>query len=455
MKNKSYDVDLFVIGAGSGGVRTARIAANHGARVAIAEKKFYGGTCVNVGCVPKKLMTYLASYATLADDAAGYGWHVSQPTLDWTHFVTQKNAEIERLNAVYARMLNNANVQIFWGAAQILDPHHVKVNEQIISAERILIATGSKAEVPDIKGAKEFGITSDDVFYLEEQPEKLIVIGAGYIGLEFAGIFNALGCEVHVIYRRDTILNDAFDLDVRTFLQNEMTKKGIIFHAAKNVKEISKNHHEITVELDDGTIMSTEQILFATGRTPNTEGLGLQALDIKLSKKGAVIVNKDEQTNIPSIYAVGDVTDRIALTPVALAEGHALADRLYASRPRYISYDNIPCAIFCDPNVAQAGLTEGQAREKFNHDIDIYKTDFRGMKMILAGRDERTFMKLVVQHSTDKVLGIHMVGAEAGEIIQGFATALVAGATKADFDRTIGIHPTAAEEFVTLRTKSV
>lgn len=454
MSEKTFDVDLFVIGAGSGGVRAARVAAGHGAKVAIAEKRFYGGTCVNVGCVPKKLMTYLASYATLMDDAQEYGWNVGERSLDWTRFITAKNAEIERLNGVYGRMLQNANVQIFWGAAQILDPHSVRVNDKIITAQRILIATGSKPALPDIKGAKEYGITSDDVFYLDEHPERLAVVGVGYIGLEFAGIFNALGSEVHVIYRRDSILNNGFDHDVRTFLQGEMQKKGIIFHPGTAVKQVEKIATMLNIHLENGETLEVDQILFATGRTPNTDGLGIQTLDIKTAKNGAIIVNEDEQTNVPSVYAVGDVTDRIALTPVALAEGHALVDRLYGNKSRHITYDNIPCAIFSDPNVAQVGLTEEQARAQYGDDIDIYKSEFRAMRMILAGREERTFMKLIVHRTSDKVLGVHMVGAEAGEIVQGFATAIIAGATKADFDRTIGIHPTAAEEFVTMRTKS-
>ncbi|MGH1374834.1 MAG: glutathione-disulfide reductase [Alphaproteobacteria bacterium] len=450
----AYDVDLFVIGAGSGGVRAARIAATYDKKVAIAEKTFYGGTCVNVGCVPKKLMTYVAGYESAMRDAEGYGWDIGDHTLDWNIFINRKNKEIERLNGIYERMLENSGVDIHWGAASIIDAHTVRVNDKDITAERILIATGGKVFIPNIEGAREHGITSDDIFYLEEQPKRLVVAGVGYIGLEFAGIFNQLGSEVHVIYRRDNILNEGFDGDVRTFLNEEMIKKGINFHPKTNITRVEKTEKHYIVHLDNGEKIEADQVLFATGRTPNTDGLGLKQLNIECSPKGAIHINKDEQTNIPSIYAVGDVTDRVALTPVALAEGHALVDRLYADKQRYVSYENIPSAVFSNPNVSQVGLTQEQAREQYGDDIDTYKSEFRAMKMILANSEERTLMKLIVQRSTDKVIGLHMVGAEAGEIVQGFATALIAGATKSDFDRTIGIHPTSAEEFVTMRTKT-
>lgn len=449
-----FDYDLFVIGAGSGGVRAARIAAGYGVKVGIAEKNYYGGTCVNVGCVPKKLMTYVSSYATHMEDAAGYGWEIGARSLIWKTFISRKNKEIERLNGIYERMLKNAGVDILWGNAEILDAHTVRIQDRTVTAERILIATGGRAVKPDIEGAKEYGITSDDVFYLEEQPKRLVVVGVGYIGLEFAGIFNGLGSKVDVLFRKDKILNEGFDEDVRTFLQAEMTKKGIHFHSQTNVVRVEKIAQGLKIHLDNGQFLGADQILFATGRLPNIDDLRLPEVGVKTEQNGAIIVNQDEQTSIPSIYAVGDVTDRIALTPVALAEGHALVDRLYGRKNRHISYENIPSAVFSDPNVAQVGLTEAQARRKFGDDIDIYKADFRAMRMILAERDERTLMKLIVHRTSNKVLGVHMVGTDAGEIIQGFATALIAGATKADFDATIGIHPTAAEEFVTMRTKS-
>ncbi len=447
-----YDVDLFVIGAGSGGVRAARIAAGYGKKVAIAEKQFYGGTCVNVGCVPKKLMTYVAGYKTSISDAIGYGWNIGEHSLDWNKFIERKNAEIERLNKIYDNLLKNSGVTTHWGAAIIIDPHTVRIEGKDITAERILIATGGFVSVPPIKGAREYGITSDEIFYLKEQPKHLVVAGVGYIGLEFAGIFNQLGSKVDVIYRRDKILNDGFDGDVREFLNKEMDKKGINFHPKTNIIEVEKLNNGVRVHLDNGETINADQVLFATGRKPNIEGLGLENIGISLNKNNSIIVNKDEQTNIPSIYAVGDVTDRVALTPVALAEGHALVDRLYGNQSRYISYENIPSAVFSNPNVSQIGLTQEQAIEKYPHDIDIYKSEFRAMKMILADSQERTLMKLIVQRSTDKVIGLHMVGENAGEIVQGFATAIISGATKSDFDRTIGIHPTSAEEFVTMRT---
>ena len=450
----TYDVDLFVIGAGSGGVRAARIAAGYGKKIAIAEKQFYGGTCVNIGCVPKKLMTYVAGYESAMRDSEGYGWAIGTRKLDWKTFISRKNDEITRLNGIYEKILKNSGVDIHWGEASIQDAHSVRVNDKIITAERILIATGGSVFVPDIEGAKEHGITSDDIFYLQEKPERLVVAGVGYIGLEFAGIFNQLGSKVDIIYRRDKILNEGFDEDVRPFLESEMRKKDIIFHPKMNIIKVEKTATGKRVHLDNGEYIEADEVLFATGRKPNIDNLGLEALGIEVNANGAIKVNEDEQTNIPSIYAVGDVTDRVALTPVALAEGHALVDRLYGDKSRYISYDNIPSAVFSNPNVSQVGLTESQAREKFVDDIDIYKSEFRAMKMILANSEERTLMKLIVHRSTDKVIGLHMVGAEAGEIVQGFATAIIAGATKADFDRTIGIHPTSAEEFVTMRTKT-
>lgn len=450
----TYDVDLFVIGAGSGGVRAARIAAGHGVKVALAEKQFYGGTCVNVGCVPKKLMTYVADYAAAMDDAKGYGWDIGARTLDWQSFITRKNAEIARLNGIYEKMLKGAGVDIHWGAATIIDAHTVRVNDKDITAQRILIATGGKVAIPDIEGARQHGITSDDIFYLEQKPERLVVVGVGYIGLEFASIFNTLGARVDVIYRRDKILNEGFDSDVRRFVEDEMSKQGVHFHPETNVTKVEKTNTDFCVHLDNGEAINADQVLFATGRTPNTDNLGLDNVGIELNAKRAIPVDDDEQTCVPSIYAVGDVTDRIALTPVALAEGHALVDRLYGDKYRHISYKNVPSAVFCNPNVSQVGLTEEEARETFGDDIDIYLSEFRAMRMILANNNSRTLMKLIVQRSSDKVIGLHMAGSEAGEIVQGFATAIIAGATKADFDRTIGIHPTSAEEFVTMRTKT-
>ena len=449
-----YDYDLFVIGAGSGGARAVRIAADHGAKVALAERQFYGGTCVNLGCVPKKLMTYVAGYASDMHHAAGYGWSVGDRSLDWKRFIERKDGEVKFINDGYEGSLKDAGIEIYWGDASIVDPHTVRINDETVTADRILIATGGKPAIPPIEGAKEHGIVSDDVFYLEEQPKRLVIAGVGYIGLEFAGIFKQLGTDVHVIFRREEILNESFDGEVRSFLHKEMIKKGIHFHPKTNITKVEKQGDGVIVHLDSGETLEADHVLFATGRTPNIEGLGLEEVGVELGAKGEILVNKDDQTNIPSIYAIGDVTDRVALTPVAIREGHALADRLFGNKQRYLSYDNIPSAVFSDPNIGQVGLTEEQAREKYPGEIDIYKTDFLSMKLALADSEQRTFMKLVVHSKTDKVLGVHMVGEEAGEIMQGFATAIIAGATKADFDNTVAIHPVAAEEFVTLRDKS-
>ena len=449
----NYDYDLFVIGNGSGGTRTGRIATSYGKKVAFAESRHYGGTCVNLGCVPKKLMAYAASFAHHFEDSKGYGWSIGNPKHDWKAFIEAKNKEIKRLSGFFEKGIEDRGNGKYWGHAKITDPHAVDIEGEKVTAERILIATGGKPFIPDIPGAREYGITSDDIFYLEERPEKLVILGVGYIGLEFASIFNRLGTEVHVIFRRDQILSPEFDHDVRDFLQNELTKQGINFHAGKNIESLEKEGR-LLVNLDDGTTLHADQVLLATGRKPNTENIGVKELGMDLAKNGAIIVNEDDQTSIPSIYAVGDVTDRIALTPVAIEEGHALADRLYGGSNRHISYENVPAAIFSNPPVGLIGLTEEQAKAKFDGKIDVYIGDFRSMKFTLSGRDERTLVKLVVEQETDKVVGFHMVGQDAPEITQGFATAMIAGATKADFDRTIAIHPTAAEEFVTLRQKT-
>ena len=452
MKN-NFDFDLFVIGGGSGGVRAARIAAGHGARVAIAEKKYWGGTCVNVGCVPKKLMTYAASYADHFQDAKGYGWSVGDASHDWGAFIAAKDAEIKRLNGIYSTMLEKSGAQTIYGHAKIIGPNEVDVEGKRYTAQYIVIATGGTPTVPDMQGAQANGLTSDDIFFLKERPKTLCIVGAGYIGVEFAGIFAKLGTKVTLVHRGAVILNTSFDDEARHFLQDEMVKQGIEFSFECQIESVEKTAKGVRVCRTNCASVEFDAILFATGRRANIEGLGLDDVGVKTGRNGVVIVDKDDRTNIPSIYALGDATNRVELTPVALGEGHALADRLFGNKTRHISYQNIPTAVFSAPPMAQVGLTQAQAEEKIGA-VDIYKSSFRPMKHILAGRDEKTFMKLIVDPKTDKVVGLHMVGADAPEIVQGFATAIVAGATKADFDATIGIHPTAAEEFVTLRTKA-
>lgn len=450
----SYDYDLFVIGAGSGGVRASRIAAGLGAKVAVAEDMFLGGTCVNVGCVPKKLFVYGSHFSEEFEAAAGFGWTVGQAEFDWPTLRDNKTKEIERLNGIYERMLNNAGVSIIEGRGTIVDAHTVAVNGQNYTAERILLAVGGWPSVPDIPG-KEHIISSNEAFYLESFPKRVIVVGGGYIAVEFAGIFNGLGSDTHLLYRGDLFLR-GFDKDIRQFTAQELTKKGIDLRFNSNISSIKKQDDgSLLATLEDGSSLEVDAIMYATGRKPKTSNLGLENTQVQLAANGSIIVNDDFQTHEPSIYAVGDVIDRMQLTPVALAEGMALARNLYG--PEYqgknsqkVDYNFIATAVFSQPNIATVGYTEEQAKEKFDS-VAVFTSDFRHMKHTLSGVDERTYMKLLVDQKTDKVIGCHMVGADAGEIIQGLAVAIKAGATKADFDQTIGIHPTAAEEFVTMR----
>ena len=445
-----YDYDLFVLGAGSGGVRASRMAAGFGARVGVAEERYLGGTCVNVGCVPKKLLVIASQYREAFEDAAGFGWSVGERNIDWPLLIAEKDREIARLNDVYARMLDNAGVVRYRGHARLLDAHTVQIDDLAVTAETILIATGGWPVMPDIPGI-DHAISSNEAFYLDQPGSRVMVIGGGYIGVEFAGIFNGLGIETTLICRGDLILR-GFDMDIRTTLSEEMQKKGVDIRHNNNVTRIDKQGEERCVTLLDGSTQTVNQIMFAIGREPLSGGIGLEEAGISLDANGAVIVDEYSRTSVPNIYAVGDVTNRVNLTPVALAEGMALAKTLYQNRPTKPDYSNIATAIFSQPNVATVGLTEEQARSEYAM-VDIYKTRFRPMRHTLSGRDERTMMKLVVDAESDRVLGVHMVGPDAGEIVQGFAVALKAGATKAIFDSTIGIHPTSAEEFVTMRTK--
>jgi len=443
-----YDYDLFVIGAGSGGVRAARMASGHGVRVAIAEERYLGGTCVNVGCVPKKLLVYASQFQDQFDAAAGFGWTVGKSTFNWSSLIANKNQEIERLHAVYNNLLQKSGVRIINGRANLLDAHTVVVAGTEYSAERIIIATGGWPSVPDMPG-KQHTVTSNEMFFLDQLPKRIIIVGGGYIAVEFAGILHGLGVNTTICHRGDKLLR-GFDEDIRDFLAPEMTRKGIKLLLNTDIEAIESTGDCFAARLIDGSKVSTDLVMYATGRTPNSTGFGLEALGIELDDEGAIKVNDDYQTNVPSIYALGDVTNRVNLTPVAIAEGMALVNKLYANQPRPVDYDHIPTAVFSQPPIGTVGLTEAQAREKYP-DIDIYQTRFTPMKNTLSGMDERTLMKMIVVRSTDRVVGMHMVGTDAPEIIQGMAVAIRAGVTKAVFDSTIGIHPTAAEEFVTLR----
>jgi glutathione reductase (NADPH) len=448
---KDYDFDLFVIGAGSGGVRASRMAASFGARVAVAEDLYLGGTCVNVGCVPKKLFAYAAHFAEDIEDARGYGWDLAEAGFTWKRLLDNKNAEITRLNGIYRNLLVSAGVTLIDGRARFVDSHTVEVNGTRHTAERILIATGGWPFVPDFPG-REHVITSNEAFYLEQLPRRTLVVGGGYIAVEFASIFHGLGCETSLLYRGDLFLR-GFDRDVREHVALTLQAKGLDLQFNTDVQRIDRHSDgSLKVTLQNGGVLETDLVLYATGRRPRVEGLGLENTGVTLSDKGFVEVDELYQTRDPAVFAIGDVTDTVQLTPVALAEGMALARRLYKPDEYLpVDYEHLATAVFCIPNIATLGLTEIQASER-GHKLRVFESRFRAMRNTLAGRPEQSFMKLVVDKHSDQVLGIHMVGPDAGEIIQGLAVAVKAGATKAVFDATLGIHPTAAEEFVTMRT---
>jgi glutathione reductase (NADPH) len=445
-----YDYDLFTIGAGSGGVRASRLSASFGARVAVAEERYLGGTCVNVGCIPKKLLVYASHYGEDFSDAVGFGWTVKEPRLDWPLLIANKDKEIMRLNGVYRKILGDSGVEILEGHAEILDPHTVTLDGKKMTAKYILVAAGGWPVVPKFPGL-EYAITSNEAFYLPALPKRVIIVGGGYIGVEFAGIFHGLGAHTIQLYRGKSFLR-GFDDDIRTTLAAEMLKRGIDLRFEADINRIDKAGEILHATLTDGSVIQSDQILYATGRLPKTRGLGLENAGVALSEIGAVVVDEYSQSNLESIYAIGDCTDRMMLTPVAIAEGMAVANTLFNNKPTRPSYLNVPTAVFSTPNCGTVGLTEVEARER-NFKVDIYRTFYKPLRHTLSGRDERTMMKLVVDQTTDRVLGCHMVGPDAGEIIQGLAVALNCGATKAQFDATIGIHPTAAEEFVTMRSK--
>ncbi|PSL15190.1 NADPH-glutathione reductase [Marinobacterium halophilum] len=444
-----FDYDLFVIGAGSGGVRAGRMAAAEGVKVAVAEDRYLGGTCVNVGCVPKKLYVYASHYAESFHEAAGFGLQAEGVTFDWPTLRDNKKQEIGRLNGIYTRLLENSGCDLINGRAEVVGEHEVRVGDTTYTAERILVATGGWPFIPDFEG-NEHVISSNEVFDLEHFPQDVLVVGGGYIAVEFAGIFAGLGARTELIYRGDLFLR-GFDQEVREFTAQEVAKKGVGLNFNCNIERVEKlPSGRLQAHLTDGRVLDADQILYATGRVPNTQGLGLDTVGVALQNNGAIVVNDSFQTSVPSVYAIGDVIDRVQLTPVALAEGMALVRHLYAKGNPAVDYELIPTAVFCQPNIGTVGLSEEQARERFD-EIQVYSSEFRAMKHTLSGSEERTLMKMIVDVKTDRVVGVHMVGADAGEIIQGIGVALKAGATKAVFDSTIGIHPTAAEEFVTMR----
>jgi glutathione reductase (NADPH) len=447
----SFDYDLFVIGAGSGGVRASRIAStNFGAKVAIAEEYRVGGTCVIRGCVPKKMFVYASHYSEDFEDAKNYGWTVNHATHDWKTLIRNKDTEIDRLNGIYHNILSNNNVTLYESRAEIVDKNTVRVGDKTVTAKYILIATGGTPMMPDIPGI-EHAISSNEAFHLDEMPKRVIVVGGGYIAVEFAGIFNGLGADVVQLYRGERILR-GFDHHVQDFVASEIRKKGVDLRTFANPAKIEKDGSGVKVTLEDGAVLEADAIMYATGRIANTKGLGLEKVGVETKANGVVAVDKYSKTSVDSIYAVGDVTDRIALTPVALHEGMAFAETVFGGKPRAFDHADVPSAVFSQPPVGSVGLTEAEARAKYG-DVDIYKSEFRPLKQTITLGGERAMCKLIVDQKSDRVVGVHIVGADAGEIIQGIGIAVKMGATKEQFDATVGVHPTLAEEIVTMREK--
>ena len=445
-----YDYDLITIGAGSGGVRASRLAAQSGARVAIAEESRVGGTCVLRGCVPKKLLVYAGHFGDDFEDAAGYGWSIPEPQFDWAKLIAAKDKELDRLNSVYLRILNENNVDLLDGRAVITGEHSVEIAGKSFSAKNILVAVGGWPSMPDVPGI-EHVISSNEALDLKALPKRIVIVGAGYIAVEFAGIFHSLGVDVTLVLRADTVLR-GFDEDIRVCLAAEMEKRGIALKTESVVRSIEQHGDQYSLRLAGGEIIETDLVMYATGRTPNTAGLGLEEVGVVLNDKGAIVVDGFSATAVDSIWAVGDVTDRANLTPVAIAEGAAFVETVFKNNPTKVDHSNIPSAVFSSPPIGTVGLTEEAARVQYGT-IDVYVSRFRPMKYTLSGRDEQTFMKLIVDAQSDVVIGCHMMGLDAPEIIQGLGIAMKCGATKAQFDATIGIHPSAAEEFVTMREK--
>jgi glutathione reductase (NADPH) len=449
-----YDFDMITLGAGSGGVASSRRAGSYGARVAIVEESRIGGTCVLRGCVPKKLLVYGAQFADAFADAAGFGWSVAPPSFDWPSLIAAKNRELDRLEQIYKNMLKGSSVEIIEGRGVLVDPHTVEVAGRHYTADNILIATGGHPTVPDIPGI-EHVISSNEALDLPQLPRRIVIVGGGYIAVEFAGIFRGFGSEVVEIIRREELLY-GFDDDLRVALAQEMRGRGIEIHTRAQVNRIEKAPREgYSVFTSIGQEISADLVMYATGRGPNTRGLGLAEIGVKANERGAVEVDEWQRTSIPSIYAVGDVTDRLNLTPVAIGEGRAIAETLYNNNPIKMDHADVPTAVFSNPPIGTVGLTEEQARRQYGDDVDVYSARFRPMKNTLSGRDERTLMKLVVDGKSDRVLGCHMLGPDSPEIVQGLAIAIKCGASKRMFDQTVGLHPSAAEEFVTMREKTV
>ena len=442
------DYDLFVIGAGSGGVRAARMAAGFGAKVAIAEEQYMGGTCVNVGCVPKKLYVYASEFGKGFSDAREFGWQSDVQRFDWTTLRDNKKTEISRLNAIYRNLLSGVDADVIDGRATIVNSNTVAVGDKHYTARKILIATGGWPHIPDFPGS-DLAVSSNEIFDLDSFPERIVIVGGGYIAVEFAGIFNGLGARVTQLYRGPLFLR-GFDADIRAHASQEIRKSGVDLRFETNVESITRSADGLQLTLTDGETLTADTVLYATGRKPNLQGLGLENVNVDLTATGSIAVDGDFQTTESGVFALGDCTDTMELTPVALAEGMAFARKQFGAAQPGVDYEFIPTAVFCQPNIGTVGFTEDEARAEFG-EVTLYKSAFRPMKHTISGRDEKTFMKLIVDSASDRVVGVHMMGPDAGEIIQGIAIALKAGATKAIFDSTIGIHPTAAEEFVTMR----
>ena len=447
-----YDFDLLTIGAGSGGVASSRRAGSYGARVAICEELRVGGTCVLRGCIPKKLLVYGAQFADAFADAEGFGWTVPPADFDWPKLIEAKDKEIGRLSQIYINMLNNAGVEIIDGHAALTDPHSVEVAGRTYTAENILIATGSWPETPNLPGI-EHVISSNEALDLQKLPSRIVIVGGGYIAVEFAGIFSGFGSEVVELIRRPELLY-GFDDDIRVALGEEMRLRGVDIRGRTQVARIDKVATGYIVTTTAGDKVETDLVMYATGRRPNTKGMGLEEVDVRINETGAVVVDEWQRSSVPNIYAIGDVTDHINLTPVAIAEGRAIAETLFNSNPVKMDHANVPSAVFSQPPIGTVGLTEERARQEYG-EVDVYIARFKPMKNTLSGREERTLMKLVVDQRSDRVLGCHMLGPDAPEIVQGLAIAIKSGATKRMFDQTVGIHPSAAEEFVTMREKTV